>query len=157
MKTLIAYFSWSNNTKNLVNSIKKEVSNIDVIRIERLKPYSSDYNECAYHESKDEIDNKIHPAIKKMNIDFNSYETILIFYPIWWYTFPMPVATFIEQLNGYKGKVFLFANSYTKDPQYMENSLRDFKEIDSNIKVEKGLFNKTSKEHIEFIKKLEEK
>ena len=157
MKTLIAYFSWSNNTKRLVDSIKKEIKDLDVVRIERSIPYSSDYNECAYHEAKDEIDNHIHPAIKKLDIRLEEYDTILLFYPIWWYTFPMPVATLIEQLKGYQGKVILFANSYTNDPQYMENSMRDFKAIDANIQVFKGLFNRPLKEHIQMILKMEEK
>lgn len=152
MKTLIAYFSWSNNTKNLVDSIKKEIPNLDVIRIERLIPYSSDYNECAYHEAKDEVDNNIHPAIKNIEVDLNNYDTILLFYPIWWYTFPLPIATFIEKLNNYKGKVILFANSYTNDPQYMENSIKDFKAINNNIEVLKGLFNKSLNKHIQYIK-----
>lgn len=39
MKTLIAYFSWSNNTKKLVDKIN-EKKKYDVIRIERAIPYS---------------------------------------------------------------------------------------------------------------------
>ena len=152
MKRLIAYFSYSNNTKNLVEGIKKEVKDIDVIRIERIKPYSSDYDECAYHEAKEEIDNNIDPAIKEIGIDLYSYDEIMIFFPIWWYTFPMPIATFVTKLHGYKGKVILFANSYTNDYHYMENSLRDFKKIDSKINVSEGLFNKDLEEHIKFIK-----
>lgn len=151
MKRLIAYFSYSNNTKKLVEDIKKEIKDIDVIRIERVKPYSSDYDECAYHEAKDEIDNNIHPEIKDIDVDLNLYDEILLFFPIWWYTFPMPIATFIEKLDGYKGKVVLFANSYTNDYRYMKNSLRDFKKINSSIKVSEGLFNKDAKEHIKFL------
>lgn len=151
MKRLIAYFSYSNNTKKLVEDIKKEIKDIDVIRIERVKPYSSDYDECAYHEAKDEIDNNVHPEIKDIDVDLNLYDEILLFFPIWWYTFPMPIATFIEKLDGYKGKVVLFANSYTNDYRYMKNSLRDFKKINSSIKVSEGLFNKDAKEHIKFL------
>lgn len=151
MKRLIAYFSYSNNTKKLVEDIKKEIKDIDAIRIERVKPYSSDYDECAYHEAKDEIDNNVHPEIKDIDVDLNLYDEILLFFPIWWYTFPMPIATFIEKLDGYKGKVVLFANSYTNDYRYMKNSLRDFKKINSSIKVSEGLFNKDPKEHIKFL------
>lgn len=34
----------------------------------------------------------------------------------------------------------------------MENSLRDFKKLDSKINVSEGLFNKDLKEHLSFIK-----
>ena len=46
MKTLVAYFSWSNNTKKLVDKIN-EKNKYDVIRIERSIPYSDDYDICA--------------------------------------------------------------------------------------------------------------
>ena len=46
MKTFIVYFSWSNNTKRLVEEVNKKFD-FDVVRIEREIPYSNDYNECA--------------------------------------------------------------------------------------------------------------
>lgn len=151
MKKLIAYFSWSGNTRKLVKEINKRF-NYDVVEIERKVPYSSDYNQCAYVEAKEEVSENLHPEIKELSINPNDYDEILLFFPIWWYTFPMPIGTFIESLKGYNGKVVLFMNSYTNDPQYVENSIRDFKKINSSIKVERGLFNKSLEEHLEFIK-----
>ena len=55
MKTLIIYFSWSNNTKRLVESVNREF-NFDVVRLERKVPYSDDYNTCAYVEAKEEVE-----------------------------------------------------------------------------------------------------
>ncbi len=150
MKNLIVYFSWSNNTKKLVEQIHQKF-NFDTVRIERSIPYSRDYNECAYVEAKEEVEKKIHPSIKEVNLDVNGYDNILLFFPIWWYTFPMPVGTFLEQINGFQGKVYLFANSYTNDPQYMANSLKDCKKINAKIKFEAGLFNKSIEEHLKFI------
>ena len=150
MKTLIAYFSWSNNTKTLVERINAGL-NYDVVRIERATPYSSDYDTCAYVEAKAEVTSKTHPEIKKLDIDYSKYDRILLFFPIWWYTFPMPIATFFEGLKGYRGKVYVFANSYTHDPQYMANSLRDLRSIDDQIDIHEGLFNKSVEEHLSFI------
>ncbi len=156
MKAFIAYFSWSNNTKRLVEEVNKKF-NFDVVRIERAIPYSKDYNECAYVEAKDEVSKHIHPEIKNLDIDFGSYDTILLFAPIWWYTVPMPILTFVEELKEYKGKVVLFANSYTNDPQYMVNSKKDISEVNPDINLVEGLFNKSVKEHINFISKMEDK
>lgn len=156
MKAFIAYFSWSNNTKRLVEEVNKKF-NFDVVRIERAIPYSNDYNECAYVEAKDEVSKHIHPEIKNLSIDFGSYDTILLFAPIWWYTVPMPILTFVEELKGYKGKVVLFANSYTNDPQYMVNSKKDILKVNPDINLAEGLFNKSVKEHINFISKMEDK
>lgn len=63
MKRAIVYFSWSNNTRKLVEEINKTL-NLDVYRVERLVPYSDDYNTCAYIEAKEEVDKKILPSIK---------------------------------------------------------------------------------------------
>lgn len=156
MKTFIVYFSWSNNTKRLVEEVNKKFD-FDVVRIERAIPYSNDYNECAYVEAKDEVSKHIHPEIKNLSIDFGSYDTILLFAPIWWYTVPMPILTFVEELKGYKGKVVLFANSYTNDPQYMVNSKKDILEVNPDINLAEGLFNKSVKEHINFISEMENK
>ena len=104
MKNLIVYFSWSNNTKRLVEDLNKTF-NFDIVRIFREVPYSEDYDTCAYKEAKEEVEKQIHPAIKKMNVDFNSYDNILLFFPIWWYTFPMPVGTFISELRSEERRV----------------------------------------------------
>lgn len=117
-------------------------------------PYSSDYDTCAYVESKGEVERHVHPEIKKLNVDFNAYDRILLFFPIWWYTFPMPIATFVEELKGFKGEIYVFANSYTNDPQYMVNSMRDLRDIDTNLNFKEGLFNQNVKKHIEFIKNM---
>lgn len=153
MKNLIIYFSWSGNTDKLVKETNKNFG-YDVVRIERKEPYSEDYDTCAYVEAKGEWEKHIHPEIKGLNVDINDYDRILLFYPIWWYTFPMPVATLIEGLKDFNGEIVMFENSYTNDPKYVENSMKDFKEINNTLIVKQGLFNKLVKEHIKFIENL---
>ena len=152
MKRIVVYFSYSNNTKKLVEGINKEF-NFDTIRIERNIPYSDDYDTCAYKEAKEEYEKHIHPEIKDIDIDFSKYDEIDLFFPIWWYTIPMAIATFLENLKDFKGKIVFFANSYTNDPQYMENSYLDLKTSNHNLNFEKGLFNKSLKEHLNYFKK----
>lgn len=157
MKKAIVYFSWSNNTRKLVEGIQKEIPELDVYRIERKVPYSTDYEECAYHQAKEEVEKNIHPEIRELEADFSQYDKILLFFPIWWYTFPMPVATFLLKHKDYRGKVILFANSYTNDSQYMQNSLRDAKALAPDVSFKEGLFNRKRKDHIEFIKEDKER
>ncbi len=153
MKTLIAYFSWSNNTKTLIEEINKK-NEYDILRIKRKVPYSSNYNQCAYIEAKEEWEKRTLPEIENIDLDLNSYEKIFLFFPIWWYTIPMPVGTFVkENLNEYKGEIIIFANSYTNDPQYMVNSFNDLKKLNPKLNLKKGLFNKKPEEHILFIEK----
>lgn len=153
MKNLIIYFSWSGNTDKLVKETNKHF-NFDVVRIDRKEPYSSDYDICAYSEAKGEWEQRIHPEISGLDVDVNNYDRILLFFPIWWYTFPMAIGTLAEKLKGYKGEIILFENSYTNDPKYAQTSLKDFKEIDNNLNVKQGLFNKSVNEHIKFIDNL---
>lgn len=153
MKNLIVYFSQSGNTDKLVKEVNNQFG-YKVERIERKIPYSSDYNTCAYVEAKEEWKNKTYPEINNVDVDFAEYDNILLFFPIWWYTFPMSIASFVQTLKGYKGAVYVFANSYTNDPKYMVNSMKDLRNIDNSIDYREGLFNKSAKEHIDFIKKL---
>lgn len=66
----------------------------------------------------------------------------------------MPVATFVKTLAGYMGGVFVFANSYTNDPQYIQNAMQDLKALNGNINFKQGLFNKSVDDHIKFIKNI---
>lgn len=152
MKTLIAYFSWSGNTKRLIDSIGKEIE-ADVVHIERKIPYSEDYDTCAYVEAKKEAEEETFPEIRDCDKNFKAYERILLFFPIWWYTIPRPVATFVRNLDDYEGKVFVFANSYTNDPKYLDNSLEDLKKSNPKIHLVKGLLNKSVRDHILFLEK----
>ena len=70
---IFIYFSWSNNTKKIVDAVSAAVKG-DVVRLERKIPYSTDYNTCAYVEAKEEYEKKIHPEIKDLNIDFSKYD-----------------------------------------------------------------------------------
>ena len=153
MKNLIIYFSYSGNTEKLVKETNKHFG-FDTIEIDREQPYSEDYDTCAYKEAKEEWQKHIHPQIKCLDKDVNDYDRILLFFPIWWYTIPMVIATLTEKLKGYKGEIVLFENSYTNDPIYAENSLKDLKQIDGKLNFKQGLFNEDVNEHIKFIENM---
>ncbi|MGI5990398.1 MAG: flavodoxin [Lachnospiraceae bacterium] len=141
MKTLIAYFSYSGNTKKIAEQLQ-EKTNGELFRIETVKPYSSDYQTCAYKEAKQEYEQDIHPAIKKPLPDIAAYDKIIVAFPIWWYTCPKVILSFFEAYPDWQKKtVYLFANSYTDDPKYMETSLKDVKACANNADIRRGLFN----------------
>lgn len=150
MKTLTVYFSWSNNTKRLAESVGNALG-CSVERLERKVPYSTDYNVCAYVEAKEENEKGVFPEIKPLSSDPFGYDRILLFFPVWWYTFPAPVGTFLKSLNGYEGELIYFANSYTDDPKYMLNVKEDIKKIAPRLRVKEGLFNKSVQAHLQFI------
>ena len=141
MKTLIAYFSWSGNTEKIAREIQKKTG-ADLFRIERETPYSTDYNTCAMDEAKPEWEQKQRPHIKKPLPDIAEYDAVIIAFPVWWYTFPMVIATFLESYDWSGKKIFVFANSYSDIPSQFDTSVKDTLACAKNAEVHEGLYNK---------------
>ncbi len=102
-KILVAYFSWSGNTKSVAEKIHAKVGG-DIFRIEPVTPYPDDYNETAYGIAKEQKEKGIHPPIK--NMDISSYDVIFVGTPAWWYTMAPPVMTFLAE-NNFEGKTII--------------------------------------------------
>ena len=102
-KILVAYFSWSGNTKAIAEKIHAQTGG-DIFRIEPVTPYPEDYNETAYGIAKEQKDKTIHPPIK--NTDVAPYDVVFVGTPAWWYTMAPPVMTFLEQ-NNFEGKTII--------------------------------------------------
>lgn len=96
-RILVVYFSWSGNTENAAEMIG-EKTNARVVELELVEPYSSNYSEVL-DEAQEDLNNDIRPelAINLDNID--EYDVILLGYPNWWATIPMPIATFLESYD----------------------------------------------------------
>ena len=54
-----------------------------------------------------ELKNDARPAIEP--IDINGYDSIILVYPLWWGTVPMPVATFLESCDFSGKNIYLIA------------------------------------------------
>ena len=103
-KILIAYFSWSGNTRSIAEQIHRKVGG-DLVEIEPVKAYSRDYNTCLDEARRDQ-DNKARPELKTRVTDMAQYDTVFLGYPNWWASIPMPVATFLEQYD-FQGKTIV--------------------------------------------------
>jgi flavodoxin len=142
MKTLVAYFTWSGNTAAIAEKIARKTHG-ELYRIEREIPYSMDYNTCAYKEAKEEADKHLHPAITQPLPDLSQYDVVIIAFPIWWYTMPAPVMTFLESYPDWQGKkLFVFANAYSDIPSQFVNAMRDAITCAKGADVKPGLYNK---------------
>ena len=103
-KILIAYFSWSGNTKHIAEEIQNRVGG-DMFRIETATPYPNDYNETAYGVAKKQHDENIFPELKS-NGDVSNYDVIFVGTPAWWYTMAPAVKTFLKE-NNFEGKTIV--------------------------------------------------
>ena len=101
-KVLVAYFSWSGNTKAVAEEIHKQVGG-DIAEIVPATPYSETYS-VTVAKAKTEQEAGARPAISTKIADFEQYDTIYLGYPNWWGSMPMPVATFIDtyKMSGKK-------------------------------------------------------
>ena len=100
-KVLVAYFSWSGNTKSIAEKIHKRVGG-DIFSIEPVTPYEGNYNEVTYGIAREQVTKGIHPGIT--NTDISSYDVIFVGTPVWWYKMAPPVATFLAE-NNFEGKI----------------------------------------------------
>ncbi|MBR6159783.1 MAG: hypothetical protein IKQ40_05725 [Lachnospiraceae bacterium] len=70
------------------------------------KRYPSSYNDTI-SVAGDELKADARPGIEP--VDVSGYDSIILIYPLWWYSIPMPVASFLEQ-NDLAGKtIYLIA------------------------------------------------
>ena len=134
-KTLVAWFSWSRNTETMAKYIA-EKTGADLFRIERVKPYPTEYNPCT-EDAKNEVDNKIYPEIKGLPENFDQYKTIIVAVPVWWYTAPMPVFTFLEKSGlDFSGKTVIpFCTAYTAE----YNTLKDIAKVTPSAEHKDGI------------------
>lgn len=96
-KILVAYFSHTQTTEKVAQEIHKRVGG-DIFKIETVRPYPIEHRETVDFAEK-ERDSNARPALKTNVENMESYEVIFLGYPIWWYTLPMPLFTFLESYD----------------------------------------------------------
>ena len=105
-KALIIFYSWSGNTRGVAREIQKQTG-FDTIELELVKPYSTDYS-TVLNEAQRDQHNQARPVIKtKINSKkWAEYDTIILGYPNWWASIPMPIATLLESYD-FSGKTII--------------------------------------------------
>ena len=116
-KTLVAYFSATGTTKRAAEKLAKE-QNADLFEITPEQPYTAadlDWTNKQSRSSLEMKDKSSRPAIKGTCANIADYDTVWIGFPVWWYTAPTIVNTFIEA-HDLSGKVLnVFATSGGSD------------------------------------------
>lgn len=96
-KTLIAYFSRTGITKKLAENVADTIG-AELFNIQPVKEYSKAYVLCV---AQAKIENLQHarPAIKVQPQNFNEFDTVVVMFPIWWFTCPNIILSFLEANN----------------------------------------------------------
>jgi hypothetical protein len=102
-KTLIVYYSYTNNVERIVNELRNQIE-ADVVEIEPAEK-GLDYAANNYAIGSAQIatirnnpnDASSYPAIDPVSVDLSQYSTIIIGAPLWWSNMAAPLQTFLFQ------------------------------------------------------------
>lgn len=133
-KILIAYYSWSGNTKALAEEIHKQVGG-DLIPIVPSTPYSETYAVTVAKAKQEQLSNA-RPAIKTTIPNVEQYDMVLLGYPNWWGSYPMMIATFAEKHNLDGKKIAPF---FTHGGGGEQRCVSDLRKLLPKADMQKGL------------------
>lgn len=100
-KKLVAYFSASGVTKQVAQKIANVIDG-DLLEIEPVVKYSDadlNWHDKQSRSSKEMANRQFRPAMVKKDISLDQYDTVFIGFPVWWYTAPTIINTFIESYD----------------------------------------------------------
>ncbi|MCQ2289134.1 MAG: hypothetical protein MJZ74_08560 [Muribaculaceae bacterium] len=100
-KTLIVYYSYTNNTEQIVDDLKTLVK-ADVIEVEPVNK-NLDYAANGYAIGTEQLnkikanpnDESSYPAIDPVTVDMSKYNTVIIATPLWWSQMASNMQTFL--------------------------------------------------------------
>ena len=106
--TLVAYFSATGNTEEIAQHLQT-ILGARLYEIIPAKPYSDDdldYNASDCRANQEQNDPSVRPAIDGSVENMDSYDVILLGYPIWWGEAPRIISTFLESYD-FTGKTIV--------------------------------------------------
>ncbi len=106
-RTLVVYYSYTNNIERIVNELKTQID-CDVLEIQPAEK-GLDYDANNYAIGSAQIaairnnpdDASSYPAIDPVDINLDEYETVIIGVPLWWSQMAAPLQTYLFH-NGAK-------------------------------------------------------
>ena len=122
MKTLIAYYSQSGQTKRMAEMLAEKLG-ADLYEIVPERKYNDDMWK-AWDEAQVERKENKYPTLKGDLPDISGYDTILLGTGIWGYTMANPVTSFIRQMDFTGKKMSAFWTFYDHDEK-VDADMRD--------------------------------
>lgn len=111
--TLVAYFSATGNTKAAAEKVAA-VTGGTLFEIQPEQPYTEadldGWNDSA-RGTRESKDRSTRPCVANKVENFEQYDTIYLGFPIWWYTAPTIINTFLEGYDTAGKTIIPFATS----------------------------------------------
>lgn len=149
MKSLVAYFSASGVTKSVAKQLSEEAK-ADLHEITPEQIYTDADLDWTNKQSRSTLemqDKNSRPKITNKLNNMDEYSVVYIGFPIWWYTAPTIINTFLESYNFEGKKVVLFA---TSGGSTITKSVEDLQKTYPKINIVGGkLLNSPSKTQLD--------
>ncbi len=132
LRTLIVYYSYTNNTKQIVDDLKSLVS-ADVVQVTPAEK-GLDYSANNYKIGTDQLTKiknapnslESYPEIDPLEVDFSKYDTVIVATPLWWSQMASNMQTFLfKNREAMSGKtVGLIVSSHSSGIRGVESDLK---------------------------------
>lgn len=136
-KTLVAYFSATGATKRLAEKIANTLD-ADIFEIEPVSKYTEEDLKWPSRKNRSciEMKNKdFRPCVLKKVENTEEYDTIFLGFPVWYFTAPTIINTFIEENNLVGKDTYVFVTSGVNS---VDKSLKDLQKAYPNINFISG-------------------
>lgn len=138
-KLLVAVFSASGVTKRIGETIAK-VSGGDFFEIKPVKTYTADDLNWMNQNSRSSVEMKkpaARPEIANRVENMDSYDTVIIGFPIWWGVAPRIIETFLESYDFRNKTIIPFCTSGGSGVGSSDTELH--KNVSSEVNWKKGV------------------
>lgn len=112
-KTLVAYFSATGTTKEKAENLAEAIG-ADIYEIRPAVVYTSadlNWMDKKSRSSREMNDPSSRPELADRDADIKGHDRIFLGFPIWWYTAPSIIRTFLESYDFTGKTIILFATS----------------------------------------------
>ena len=112
-KILVSYFSASGTTKNVAQALARTLG-ADLFEIEPETPYTTsdlNWNDKQSRSTIEMEDLNVRPSIARKVSNLENYDRIVLGFPVWWYTAPRIINTFLEENDLTNKRIYIFVTS----------------------------------------------
>ena len=128
-KTLIIYYSFTGNSKNVANYVKDKL-NADILELEPKEPFSSNYDEVVNEWQNNDIKRDV--EIKNIDVNLKQYNKIVLITCVWWYGISPVMKKFLKEYDLSNKDIIISASN----AGWIGHSFKDYESLlpNSNIK-----------------------
>lgn len=133
-RILVAYFSYSGNTRSVAQAIQQQTG-ADLFEINTTYAYPSEYNDVVEQAQQEQRENA-RPELNDTVENMEQYDVVFLGYPNWWGDMPMVVYSFLETYD-LSGKTV--APFVTSGGSGFSNTIASIEELQPQADVQEGL------------------